>query len=378
MKTADVAALVFELQRTRSPVERAKVLARAWRTIRGLSASERRLLARDVGFDGAEELLEGLAGKGGGGIAPAALLEALGRMRKDDGLSVRGLVSALRDPDQREELVARAAHLVADSLRPNDGPEDEPFDLLDEVAAPVIPTPLRPPEPSTRAPEAPLGPAPEAKTPVEGVASEAPQVPVKVKVRAKPATPPPAVPKRPTEPPVAPKPVPPPEEKANATAAPSAWDGMWASSPGAPVVSIPLSEATRAARSEVSAVDRAEDRRPASVLIRLRDLRSQVDNLRDAGVEEIQGALDAFPEPWARRKGLVALIENGVPEDASVALDLIEALDRPTDRGWCLSTLACRGDLVGRDLERGLAMLTSPAARRRVAALAEKGVECRS
>jgi len=66
----------------------------------------------------------------------------------------------------------------------------------------------------------------------------------------------------------------------------------------------------------------------------------------------------------------VALLEADVPDDPATALDLIEALDRPMDRRWCLSALARRGDLTDADLERALEMLESPAARRRVECLA--------
>ena len=53
-------ALLHELQNARSPLAQARVLARAWRTVRELSPTDRRLLARHAGFDGAEEILEGL------------------------------------------------------------------------------------------------------------------------------------------------------------------------------------------------------------------------------------------------------------------------------------------------------------------------------
>jgi len=107
-----------------------------------------------------------------------------------------------------------------------------------------------------------------------------------------------------------------------------------------------------------------------SVIRRLRRLRGRIPALRGASGATLAGELDAFREPWARRRALVALIEAGVPADPEAALALIESLDRPMDRRWCLSTLATRGDLSGDDLERALALLSSPAARRRVAGLA--------
>jgi hypothetical protein len=64
------------------------------------------------------------------------------------------------------------------------------------------------------------------------------------------------------------------------------------------------------------------------------------------------------------------LLESGIPAPASEALALIEDLERPMDRRWCLTALARRGDLSGDALERALGMLSSFASRRRVQALA--------
>ena len=52
-----LSALLYELQHARSPLAQARVLARAWRTVRELGPTDRKLLARHVGFEGAEELL---------------------------------------------------------------------------------------------------------------------------------------------------------------------------------------------------------------------------------------------------------------------------------------------------------------------------------
>ena len=49
-------ALLHELQHARSPLAQARVLARSWRTLRELSPTDRKLLARQTGFDGAEEI----------------------------------------------------------------------------------------------------------------------------------------------------------------------------------------------------------------------------------------------------------------------------------------------------------------------------------
>jgi hypothetical protein len=119
-----------------------------------------------------------------------------------------------------------------------------------------------------------------------------------------------------------------------------------------------------------------ESQRPVSgsILSRLRRFRERVEDLREAERSELEAVLSELPEPWARRRAVAVLIEAGVLASASAALDLIEDLERSMDRQWCLSALARRGDLEGDDLERALAMLSSPAARRRVASLAEASV----
>ena len=58
----DLARLLGELNSAGSPLRRMKILARAWRTLRRLSPSARKDLAALVDIDGAEDILEQLAG----------------------------------------------------------------------------------------------------------------------------------------------------------------------------------------------------------------------------------------------------------------------------------------------------------------------------
>jgi hypothetical protein len=81
----------------------------------------------------------------------------------------------------------------------------------------------------------------------------------------------------------------------------------------------------------------------------------------------------AFPDGWARRRALAALLEAGIPSQVDDALNLIECLGREMDRRWCLGILADDGRLKGRSLDRGLGLLHSPMARRRVEAAARAG-----
>jgi len=360
----DLSALVFELQRAGSKVEKAKSLARAWRTVRGLSATERRLLAREVGFDGAEDLIEGLAGKGGGVFAPAAVLEALGKMRREEGLSLRGILSGLRDPDKRDDLLVRGIDLVADSLeRPEE--EDDPQEWTDGSVDFEIPPP------------APTPGRPRVAVDSSGQAGDDEMQPRAVghgsAVAPEERPPPPPLVESPTRDVVADEaateePEPEPAEMAPPTVIdPSSWDEMW-DEPDSRASARPRVIQTQSllATRDSTGTKRAR----SSVLDRLRAFRESIPTLGNTTVSEIRVGLEGLPEAWARRRALVALIEADVPDDVGQALDLIEDLDRPMDRRWCLSALAVRGDLAGADLERALGMLTSPAARRRVAGLA--------
>jgi len=393
----ELSALLFELQRASSPADKAKVVARAWRTVRSLKPADRRMLAREVGFDGAEDLIEGLGGKERGAFAPAAVLEALGKLRKDPDLSVRGILADLRNPDRRDDMLVRGMDLVAQSVSPEPEPEidieryelpdgnvwmkhEDASDLhdraveLDEKRVSPVTTedragvrrkakPPRPPVPGvqpTAKAARKLEPEPEPKQRQKPAPNPKPKLQQQPVPKKEPQpTPEPKLEPRP-EP--HPKPKPLPEQ-------PSPWATFGAheaSGDSAASVAVP-------SLIETLPMDRVRGpsgKGDGSVINRLRDLRESISGLGSASVSELAGRLEAFPEPWARRRALVALIEGGVPHDPARALDLIVDLERPMDRRWCLSALARRGDLAGDDLDRALAMVASPAARRRVAGLA--------
>jgi hypothetical protein len=362
MRDSELSALVFELQRARSPVDKARAMARAWRTIRELSPTDRRMLAREVGFDGAEDLVEGLARKSGGIFAPAAVIEALGRMRGDEDLTVRSILSDLRDPERRDDLLVRGNDLAAGAVD-EDPAEDELFE--------------------------PAGKAGESAIPVEGsglAGADEDTVDEETQSEAEngasgpvPPPPPPVfeadfvlVPE--TEP--QPEPEPEVESEVFQSQEPesvaelvesSSWDLVWRRPEAAESGMATTTRTGRALRLTGGAQPQTTER---SVLHRLRAFRDAIPGLSGARQDEITEILDSLPEPWARRRALVALIDGGVPGDADAALDLIEELDRQMDRRWCLAALAQRGDLDGDALERALKMLASPAARRRIKGLA--------
>jgi hypothetical protein len=362
MRDGELSALVFELKRARSPVDRARAMARAWRTIRKLSPTDRRMLAREMGFDGAEDLVEGLAGKSGGIFAPAAVLEALGRMRLDEDLTVRSILSDLRDPERRDDLLVRGIDLAAGAVD-EDPAEDEPPEHAGQAGESAIPEV-----------EFGLASADEDKV--------AEEIKVEAEIGASRPVLPPSPPVVEAETKTVPEtetqlePEPEVESEADQSKEPeqvaelgesSSWDLVW-QRPEAP--ESVTATATRTGRAVISTGGAQSPKGEGSVLHRLQAFRDAIPGLSGARQDEITEILDSLPEPWARRRALVALIDGGVPGDADAALDLIEELDRPMDRRWCLAALAQRGDLDGDALERALEMLASPAAKRRVAALA--------
>lgn len=99
---------------------------------------------------------------------------------------------------------------------------------------------------------------------------------------------------------------------------------------------------------------------------RFRLLRRRIGTLRRVSAEDLRRVLEAFPDGWARRRALVDLIEAGVPERASDALSLLDALQSPSDRAWCLGTLADARKLTSDERTAVLQAAPTPAGRRRL------------
>lgn len=372
-------ALLFELQTAQSPLAQAKILARSWRTLRELSATDRRLLARHLGFDGAEQVLEAMANKKSG-FAPATLLQMLNRARATDGAAVSELLAAIRDPSRRDEAITRGARLAEELLVEDDG-EDDPQEIdqaldqlhaVEQVVAETRDEAIDALDPEDAA--APRPQAPPEQTPLISVSTES----VKAIDRSssdKPS-PRPKVPIQPTQ--TVPKisqavarPVP------TRVAPLAGWEHLRAHSAGVQTTREESLAAEQPSGTEASsrfdafsvfAAFEAE----SSSLARLRALEREMGGLRGSGLATISKLLDAFPDGWVRRRALVALISADVPASATQALELIASLDREVDRRWCLGALARRGDLTGDALERSLGLISSPAGRRRLQNIAAR------
>lgn len=342
-------ALLHELQHARSPLAQARVLARGWRTVRDLSPTDRRLLARHAGFEGAEDLLEGL-GQRKGGLAPAMLLRVLANARGTDGSSVSELLAAVRDPQRRDEAVSMGAELASDLLAEpevEEGPEeiDEAIEELQAVEESIIESP----EEALAALNA-LEQSPDA----EIQETSAPE-PV-------PASTPEADLTRGAEP----EPIPPKEDKPHPPPPPpvvdwSRWQDTTASrrpaaSPRETLRSLVSDPGARRfeARVVIGALGAEQ-----SVFSQLRILRREISDFKGSSIDILQELIENFRDGWARRRALCALLESGTPSETSDALELVALLGGQVDRRWCLGILARKGDLRGTMLKRACDLVES-------------------
>jgi hypothetical protein len=350
-------ALLHELQHARSPLAQARVLARGWRTVRELSPTDRRLLARHAGFDGAEEILEGLSRRKGG-LAPAMLLRVLANARATDGSAVSELLAAFRDPQRRDEAISLGAELASDLLAEPVAEEvteeiDEAIEELQAVEESIIETPeealaaLNALEAEKVDEEERTGPVAEPVVPLEPTEKPEPE-----------PTPAPA-------PEIPPPPTPPAVDW-------SRWQSASESSRPAPAPRPELRPSVSdvgSRRFDAMAVMGAMGAAP-SVLSQLRVLRREVSGFRGSSVATLRELIEAFPDGWGRRRALCALLEERIPAETRDAVELVACLDRELDRRWCLGLLARRGGLHGAVLARALELVESPFAKRRLAAAA--------
>jgi len=317
----ELVGLIHQIRSTGSPIERLKLLARGWRSVRALSADDRRSLARELGFDGAEQMIDQLARRGG--MSPAALLARLHEAEQADPAAVLDTIRGLGEPERRRAAAGEILDTVSDILvddeaRPAHAP-GAPGESTDKVAAEhgsPAPSPQVPMRQQAAPPAAPTAPArrrPPAVVEKPGTRA-APEVgPRRVRSDRRPA------------------------ERTASPATPQAGAGL-ATQLGA----------------------------ESSLLRRLRRLATSAGRLGEAGIEELAAVLECFPAGWARRRALQRLLESGVPRSTSDAITLLELLSRPSERLWAATTLAASRPLDDGERAALLAAVPSPALRRRL------------
>ena len=121
--------------------------------------------------------------------------------------------------------------------------------------------------------------------------------------------------------------------------------------------------------------ERSPTQQPLSAAARLAELR----NLRalpgegvELGPEGRARLLERLGPGWARRSGLSQLIRTGSLQGLDEALDLIDGLDTPVQKSWCLGDLVQHWDLGEAEITRVLDAAPTPAARRRLQGRAQR------
>lgn len=298
--------LVDQLGRTHSPFERLKILGRAWKLLRSMTPDQRMLVAARLGLDHADDVVEAIAKRSGQQASPA-LISMIERAQAKGTPHLPELIADLRDPKRRIERLKQGAVAVAEGALSGEAAPQAPRST---AATPPKPQPAPPPAPPRRE---------EAAQPVLGQAVPA-------------AIPEPAPPPPPPAPPVS------------------------KASPPRPEPVLSASDSSLAARLAEA---------PA-LTSRFRLLRRHLGDARGTSAAGLRSVLEGFPDGWARRRALLALLRGGFPVSFRDALALVETLGADRDRLWCLGALADSGNVQEGDREALLAVAGSPTARRRL------------
>ncbi len=344
--------LVDQLGRTFSPFERLKILGRAWSLLKTMTPDQRLAVAAQLGLDRADEVVEAIATRGGGKASPV-LLSMIDQAQKKGTAQLPQLLSDLQDPGKRAERMRQgitalegAATTVAAGgevpwLPPGTtaGPPPLPS-VRPQPVAPAAPPPLPAPAPAAAAPlpvvvSAPVLPAP---APIPAPAPTPLPVSVPAAVQAVP------VPEAPPAMPPAPKPAP------AQTAPVPVQTGTVRENPADPLV---------------AAVP--------SLTARFRALRRSLPELKKMSAASLGPVVQGFPDGWARRRALLEILRAGIPSSLEDALSLVETLGSERDRLWCLGALPEGRKIPEAERDGLLAAVSSPTAKRRLAARMERG-----
>jgi hypothetical protein len=326
--------------------------------VRDLSPTDRLAVAKELGFDGAEQLVQQLSRRGG--ASPAMVLELLEQAEAATPEEIAAVMRDASNPEGRRSLGERflnaAKHWVAD-LESWEDPQTstdqdaKPTDVEDaEVYG----------EPETMTPvmeEALVDDATgvwEPEFPGEGIEQEF-ELDAEVVVESEAMTLPPP---------------PPPPDADSVPAKKEAVDHEQPTkdvdeSPDLVAEPQPSDEPDDTQEFEVSVLlDRLEE--SSSMVRRLRELREAASFLAAADRSELQAVLTAFPDGWARRRALESLFRAGVPRGFETAMTLVAQIEDPAQRAWALSTLSATRPLNPNQIEEILTMPVSPAFRRRM------------
>ncbi|MGE5235785.1 MAG: hypothetical protein ACM3O7_05520 [Acidobacteriota bacterium] len=340
-----VAELLFQLRSARSPLAKVRVLQQAWQVVHALTPSDRLEVATALGFEGAESVVDRLASERGG-LTPELLHDLLARAEDTDPERTRELAQQLRDPQRRKNLLERGLEEVETFLATGSWPGPQPASSAAPPPAPAAPARPVAQTSTSGSPHPPMASGP-------GLASPGAPPAHAGTVPGRPSPPPaPPVPMQPVPPTATAERSTPKLEREPSRPAPrpaATPQSARSSPPTVPTAEAPPSADSRSDREAAAWI--ADLHAAPSVLARLWILRDNLPALAGESVGAIRQVLDAFPEPWARRRAIAAMLGAGVPEALADGLKLIDDLAAPHDRRWCLAVLARSRELTPADLD---------------------------
>ncbi len=342
----DLVGLLRQLEGARTPLERLRRVALAWREVRRLNRDEREQLAAHLGLEEADTLLERLAVRRGG-LAPAELLRAVRAAQQADPRELQDLVHGLVNPATRRATVIQGLAQLESRLAREAG--------SDEGEAATPPPPVGGGEEVAEA-----GGEAEQQAAIPAAVPPAPAVKPLPEAPPPELPPPVPVPREPPRPHAAPSPGEPvPREQRGWAALRERGQGQTARVSGE---AAQPGDDTGAAPRELAAALAGD----ASLAARLGRLHRALAAGEVSPEDELVAVLETFPDGWPRRRALAALFEAGYPADGAIALALVELLAAERDRAWCLAVLARTGMASLGALATAAEALSSPALRRRL------------
>jgi hypothetical protein len=350
MSVPNVVSLLGALRKAGSPLTKAKLLALTVRGVRQLSGEERRELVSRLGVDKADWFVDRLDDETNETTAEL-VRELIQQAGKTEPSKWKDLATRLRDPEERRRLLDEGLELLDDLPDAEEpaaaAPEPSPAPV--EIA-PVAPVLAPEPKPVPRKPAAAETPAPPPSQPgAKRPAKAQPAKPVRVQAAPTPSPPSPAVGKQAVE-------------RRQARRVDARRE-----------MTCPVRVETR---TEAPSRDLASDLAAIGSLVRrLRLLRERCGEAESLSPERLRRLVEVFPAGWARRRALSTLLTAGIPADFDTALELVEeTLESPTDRRWCLASLAGGRYLTQQQREALLASLESPGWRRRLSRRLAAGI----
>lgn len=351
--SAELIGLLHQIRNATSPLHRMKLAALAWRTLRGLSPIDRLAVARAIGVEGAERLVEQLGDRSG--VSPSLLLSAIQSAEEAEPEELQRLLGRLQDPATRDDAVQQLAGDAAGWLGGNLG-EETAEDGPDWSDA------------QRTAGRTPLAPAPAAASPVPPASTEADDPPAPaaaLPVRAAPV------------PPLVPEPAPPLPRALVQRPAPAPGSRSAPTMPSRPGRRPAPEEGRSPARRPPSRQPGtlpgivAELESTPSLFRRLRLLAGRASELAGIGAGGAAAVARAFPAGWSRRRAIEALIRGDAVVGTEQLLSLLSPEDDETTRMWLLTALAARSNLEPGSLEAAAAD-AAPLLRRRLAVRARR------